>query len=94
MTGEQLPLLSFGLEPLTLHQRVRVVAEDYIGVVAQIWPGRDYYAVYTTPWRGPMSAGLPIYRRDELEALPLLDEDAERAAVARICSFRKDDNDE
>lgn len=66
---EQLPLLSFGLVPLALHQRVRVIAEDYEGVVAQIWPGRDYYAVYTTPWRGRFDQGLPIYRRDELEAL-------------------------
>jgi hypothetical protein len=69
MTGEQLPLLSFGLEPLALHQRVRVIAEDYEGVVAQVWEGHDHYAVYTTPWRGPMDKGLPIYRRDELEAL-------------------------
>ena len=67
MTGEQLSLLSHGLEPLMLHQRVRVIAEDYEGVVAQIWKG--HYAVYTTPWRTPMDKGLPIYRRDDLEAL-------------------------
>lgn len=85
MQLEQLSLLSHGLEPLTLNQRVRVIAEDYIGVVAQVWPGHDHYAVYTVPWRGPMDKGLPIYRRDELEALPILDDDAERAAVARIC---------
>lgn len=69
MTIEQLPLLSHGLEPLQLHQRVRVIAEDYEGVIAQIWQGHDHYAVYTTPWRTPMDKGLPIYRRDELEAL-------------------------
>ena len=69
MTIEQLSLLSHGLEPLQLGQRVCVVAEDYIGVIAQVWEGHDHYAVYSVPWRGPMDKGLPIYRRDELEAL-------------------------
>lgn len=69
MTTEQLPLLSYDLPPLALHQRVRVIAEDYIGEVAQVWEGHDHYAVYTVPWRGKFDEGLPIYRRDELEAL-------------------------
>jgi hypothetical protein len=68
-TVEQLPLLSHGMEPLKLNRRVRVIAEDYEGVIAQIWPGHDHYAVYTVPWRGRFDQGLPIYRRDELEAL-------------------------
>ena len=84
MTGDQLPLLSHGLSPLQLGSRVRVVAEDYIGVVAQVWENHDHYAVYSVPWRGPMGKGLPIYRRDELEALPVFDEDAEKVAVARV----------
>jgi len=66
---EQLPLLSHGLGPLHLGQRVRVVAEGYEGVIAQVWPGRDHYAVYSVPWRGHFSEGLPIYRRDELATL-------------------------
>lgn len=66
---EQLPLLSHGLEPLRLHQRVRVIAEDYIGVIAQTWQGHDHYAVYAVPWRVRFDQGLPIYRRDELEPL-------------------------
>ena len=69
MTTEQLPLLSFDLPPLALNQQVRVIAEDYVGTVAQVWPGHDHYAVYTVPWRGKFDEGLPIYRRDELEAL-------------------------
>jgi hypothetical protein len=66
---EQLPLLSHGLSPLALNDRVRVVAEDWEGVIAQIWPGRDYYAVFAWNWRGSITAGLPVFRRDELEAL-------------------------
>lgn len=85
MVTEQLSLLSYGLAPLQLHQRVRVTAEQYDGVIAQVWPGRDWYAVYSVPWRGPMDKGLPIYRRDELEALPILDDEAERVARLRIC---------
>lgn len=84
-TVEQLSLLSHGLELLTLNRRVRVIPEDYVGIVAQINIPGDRYAVYTTPWRGRFDETLPIYRRDELEALPLLDDEAERAAVDRIC---------
>lgn len=69
MQIEQLSLLSHDLPPLALHQRVWVRAEAYEGVIAQTWEGHDHYAVYTTPWRTPMDKGLPIYRRDELEAL-------------------------
>lgn len=69
MTIEQLSLLSHGLAPLQLNARVWVRTEGYEGVVAQVWQGHDHYAVYTTPWRTPMDKGLPIYRRDELEAL-------------------------
>lgn len=79
---EQLPLLSHGLEPLRLNDRVRVIAEGWEGEVAQIWPGRDWYAVFSWTWRGPITAALPTYRRDELEALPLLD--AERAAAEPV----------
>ena len=70
MIGDQLPLLSHGLSPLQLGSRARVVAEDWEGVVAQIWPGRDYYALFSWTWHGPLTAGLPTFRRDELEALP------------------------
>ncbi len=84
MTGDQLSLLSHGLFPLPLGARVRVVAEGYDGVIAQIWPGQDHYAVYSVPWRGPMGKGLPVFRRDELEALERLDEDAEKAARLRV----------
>lgn len=69
MSPQQLPLLSHGLAPLALHQRVRVIAEDYIGVIAQIWPGRDHYAVFSWGWQGPITAGLPVFRRDELELI-------------------------
>lgn len=66
---EQLSLLSHGLEPLKLNQRVRVIPEDYEGVVAQINIPGDRYAVYAVPWRRRFDQALPIYRRDELEAL-------------------------
>jgi hypothetical protein len=66
---EQQLLLSDNLPPLKLKDRVRVAAEDWEGEVAQIWPGRDWYAVFSWTWRGPISAGLPTYRRDELELL-------------------------
>lgn len=65
----QLDLFSHGLAPLRLNQRVRVLPEDYIGVIAQINIPGDRYAVYTTPWRGRFDQGLPVYRRDELEAV-------------------------
>jgi len=64
---EQLSLFSHDLPPLGLRDVVRVIAEDWIGEVAQVWPGHDYYAVFAWNWRGPMTAGLPVYRRDELE---------------------------
>lgn len=69
MTIEQLNLLSHGLEPLKLKDRVRVTAESWDGEIAQIWPGRDWYAVFSWTWHGPISATLPTYRRDELELL-------------------------
>lgn len=65
---EQLSLLSAGLAPLKLNDRVRVIAENWEGVIAQIWPGRDWYAVYAHG-RGSLSALMPTYRRDELELL-------------------------
>lgn len=67
MIAEQ--LLLFVLPPLALGQRVRVIAEDWEGVIAQIWPGHDHYAVFAPDWHGSIQAGLPIYRRDELEPL-------------------------
>jgi hypothetical protein len=85
MMAEQLSLLSHGLEPLSLRQRVRTTA-GWVGFIAQVWPGRDWYAVFA--WNIPgqsLTAGLPVFRRDELEALPILDDEAERAAVAQIC---------
>ena len=66
---EQLPLLSHNLAPLKLRDRVRVIGEGWEGTVAQIWPGRDYYAVFSWTWHGPVTAPLPHYRRDELELL-------------------------
>ena len=69
MGGEQLSLLSHGLAPLKLRDRVRVVAEGRDGWVAQIWPGRDWYAVFSWAWRGPIDEALPSYRRDELELI-------------------------
>ncbi len=67
--AEQLPLLSHNLAPLKLRDQVRVVAEGWEGSVAQIWPGRDYYAVFSWHWKGSITAGLPIYRREDLELL-------------------------
>lgn len=81
---DQPSLLSFGLSSLQLDQRVRVIAEGWDGVVAQVWPGRDWFAVFA--WRMPghsIYAPLPVYRRDELEALPLVEDEA--AARARLC---------
>ena len=69
---EQLPLLSHGLAPLTLNQKVRVRTddgEDYAGVIAQINIPGNRYAVYSEPWRGPIDKALPVYRREELEAV-------------------------
>lgn len=85
MITEQLSLLNHGLAPLALKQRVCTPA-GWVGVVAQVWPGHDHYAVFAWDIPGQcMTAGLPIFRRDELEALPILDDEAERVAVARIC---------
>lgn len=68
MIIEQLSLLSAGLPPLRLGQKVRVIAEGWDGVVAQIPTTPDgAYAVFSPTWHGPIDAGLPIYRRDELE---------------------------
>ncbi len=67
--AKQLPLLSHDLTPLKLRDRVRVIAEGWEGRIAQIWPGRDHYAVFSWTWHGPVTAGLPIYRRDELELI-------------------------
>jgi hypothetical protein len=74
MNAEQLPLLSHGLAPLKLRARVRVIAEGWEGEVAQTWDGRDYYAVWSPTWPGSalgrkVTSPLPIFRRDELEAL-------------------------
>lgn len=83
---EQLSLLSHGLEPLQLSQRVWVIAEGWDGVIAQVWPGRDWYAVFAFG-QGAIDKALPTFRRDELDALPLLDQvrtiQAEVNAAAR-----------
>lgn len=84
MEIKQLSLLNHGLEPLTFNARVRTPA-GWVGVVAQLWPGHDWYAVFAWDIPGQrITAGLPIFRRDELEALPILDDEAERVAVTRI----------
>mgnify|MGYP000308273360 CR=1 FL=1 len=51
MIAEQLPLLSHNLPPLNLRDRVRT-PEGWIGEVAQVWPGRDWYAVFSWEWLG------------------------------------------
>ena len=63
---EQLPLLSHDLPPLALRDRVRT-PEGWIGEIAQVWPGRDWHAVFAWEWHGPIAAPLPSFRRDELE---------------------------
>lgn len=67
--SEQLGLFSQNLPPLRLRQKVRVIAEGWDGEIVQVWPGRDHFAVFSWTWRGPITAGLPVYRRDELELL-------------------------
>jgi len=63
---EQLPLLSHDLPPLSLRDRVRT-PEGWIGEIAQVWSGRDWYAVFAWEWVGSIAAPLPSFRRDELE---------------------------
>ncbi len=68
---EQLPLLSHDLPPLSLRDRVRT-PEGWVGEVAQVWPGRDWYAVFSWEWVGSapgrtVTSPLPSFRRDELE---------------------------
>ena len=48
---EQLPLLAHDLPPLALRDRVRT-PEGWVGEVAQVWPGRDWYAVFAWGWVG------------------------------------------
>lgn len=66
MIAEQLPLLSHNLPPLNLRDRV-CTPEGWIGEIAQVWAGRDWYAVFSWDWHGPIAAPLPSFRRDELE---------------------------
>lgn len=73
MTVEQLPLSAL-LPPLCLRQKVRVIAEGWDGEIAQVWPGRDWYAVWSWDWPGSapgrtITSALPSFRRDELEAI-------------------------
>ncbi len=68
---EQLPLLAHDLPPLALRDRVRT-PEGWIGEIAQVWPGRDWYAVFAWGWVGSapgrtVTSPLPSFRRDELE---------------------------
>jgi len=63
---EQLPLLAHDLPPLALRDRVRT-PEGWVGEVAQVWPDRDWYVVFSWDWHGPIAAPLPSFRRDELE---------------------------
>lgn len=74
MMTEQLPLLSHGLPAIELHARVRIIADGRSGRVAQLWPGRDWYAVFGLP--GATWVALPAFRRDELE---LIDEGEARS---------------
>ena len=67
VNADQLPLFSHNLPSLKPKDVVRVIAEDWIGEVAQIWPGRDHYVVFAKSL--PMYRPLPTYRRDELELL-------------------------
>jgi hypothetical protein len=74
MTAEQLSLLSHDLPPLKLRDKVRVTAEGWEGTVAQLWPGRDWFAVFSPTWPGSapdrtITSPLPSFRRDELELL-------------------------
>lgn len=62
-------LLSHNLAPLQLRDRVRVIATGRTGRVSQIWPGRDWYAIYLDVWDRPMDAPLPTFQRDELELM-------------------------
>ena len=75
MNVEQPSLFAHNLPPLKPGDLVHVIAEDWIGEVVQIWPGRDHYVVFAKSL--PMSKPLPIFRRDELELLP----DGDRAEV-------------
>lgn len=76
MDAQQLPL-SACLPPLKLRDKVRT-PEGWVGVVAQIWPGRDWYAVFSPTWPGSapgrtITSPLPSFRRDELELLLTLE---------------------
>lgn len=88
---EQLPLLSHDLPPLALRDRVRT-PEGWVGEVAQVWSGRDWYAVFAWEWVGSapdrtITSPLPTFRRDELE---LVREDLGRSD----CAGRKSDTGE
>ena len=52
---EQLPLLAHNLPPLALRDRVRT-PEGWVGEVAQVWSGRDWYVVFSWDWRDLVAA--------------------------------------
>lgn len=87
---DQLNLFTAGLPPLQLHQRVRTPG-GYDAVVAQVGYPDGSVAVFA--WNMPgvgLTDGLPMYRRDEVEALPLLDDAAEAEARRQICRAQED----
>jgi hypothetical protein len=69
MPPAQLPLLSHGLAPLQLRDRVRIIATGQTGRVCQTWRARDRYTIALDIWDRPAWAGLPVCGRDELELL-------------------------
>lgn len=84
---EQLNLFSHDLPSLTLDDIVLVRAEGWIGEVSQVWPGRDYYVVFSK--RLSMHRPLPTYRRDELDLLP-----ASYRAAVWVVSYAPPDSPE
>ena len=66
--AEQLPLLSHDLPPLKLRDQVRT-PEGWIGEIAQINLPGERYAVFSWTWSGPVTARLPLFRRDELKLI-------------------------
>lgn len=58
MIEEQLPLLAHNLPPLALRDRVRT-PEGWIGEIAQVWPGRDWHAVFAWEWVGSAPVCIP-----------------------------------
>jgi hypothetical protein len=69
MTTEQPSLLSHGLAPLQLRDRVRIHATGQTGEVCQTWHARERYTIYLDIVDRPMDKALPAFQRDELELI-------------------------